>query len=250
MKIIKLANVFYNLIKKASKPSLQLLVDRAFDHYGLYPPDLKGIYDDPDKPTKTYAAKIDEGFMLIAIDEDPPRFFVKGEESSLEEIIERYKKSDAYKKSYPDKKWGIDSLIEDDENDKGEKKEEENDDPDLITDDSQITWPYTEEDWAHACEVEKMSEDFLKRHADKINWYNVSAYQDLSEDFIMEFFDNFDDKDWFNIFKFQHLSENFLLEFKKRFNIEPKLLNLKALWSLLPKYQKHISQSFFDKHKP
>ena len=48
----------------------------------------------------------------------------------------------------------------------------------------------------------------------KVNWYNISEHQKLSEDFIREFED---EVHWGRISSEQNLSEDFIREFKETF---------------------------------
>lgn len=43
--------------------------------------------------------------------------------------------------------------------------------------------------WRTICERQKLSDDFMRRHADKMNWWAVAYFQDYSEEFLLEFFD-------------------------------------------------------------
>ena len=38
--------------------------------------------------------------------------------------------------------------------------------------------------WTQLCKNEKLTEDFMRANADKINWIVVSGYQKLSEEFM------------------------------------------------------------------
>jgi len=42
------------------------------------------------------------------------------------------------------------------------------------------------------CRREKLSEEFIREHQDKVNWFDICYYQALSEDFIREFKDKVD----------------------------------------------------------
>jgi hypothetical protein len=44
-------------------------------------------------------------------------------------------------------------------------------------------------EWRTICERQKLSDDFMRRHADKMNWWAVAYFQDYSEEFLLEFFD-------------------------------------------------------------
>ena len=64
-------------------------------------------------------------------------------------------------------------------------------------------------DWDSISKYQKLSEEFIKKHQDDVNWDYISIHQKLSEDFIEEF----KDKLIFElIFKFQNLSDKFIEE--------------------------------------
>ena len=58
-----------------------------------------------------------------------------------------------------------------------------------------------------------MSESFIRKYHDKVNWKYISKCQSLSEEFIAEFKDSVN---WDCISEWQVLSESFILEFKDR----------------------------------
>ena len=64
-------------------------------------------------------------------------------------------------------------------------------------------------DWNCISEYQKLSEGFIDRHSKKLNWNFISIHQKLSEGFIAK---HADKVDWFYISRFQKLSE----EFKKK----------------------------------
>jgi hypothetical protein len=64
--------------------------------------------------------------------------------------------------------------------------------------------------WFDISIYQKLSEEFIREFADKVNWENISIYQTLSEDFIREFADKLD---WYSISFHQKLSEEFIREF-------------------------------------
>jgi len=92
----------------------------------------------------------------------------------------------------------------------------------------------------------------VKEFPVKVNWYNVSYYQKLSEDFIREFQNRID---WYNVSIRQKLSENFIREFQDRINwrwisYHQKLsedfireFQDKVDWTHISKYQK-LSEDF------
>jgi len=80
---------------------------------------------------------------------------------------------------------------------------------------------------------QKLSEEFIEKFQDKVNWNLISACQKLSEKFIKKFQDNVD---WVRISKYQKLSEEFIEKFQDKVN-----------WALISKYQK-LSESFIKKY--
>lgn len=57
--------------------------------------------------------------------------------------------------------------------------------------------------------VGKLSEEFIRKFSDKVDWRAITTYQTLSEDFIIEFSDKIS---WFRVGNYQKLSENFIRE--------------------------------------
>ena len=43
--------------------------------------------------------------------------------------------------------------------------------------------------WKEISKFQKLSENFMRDHHDKVDWTNITHYQKLSEDFISEFQD-------------------------------------------------------------
>ena len=68
-------------------------------------------------------------------------------------------------------------------------------------------------DWYYISSYQKLSEDFMREFKDKVYWDDISEYQKLSEDFIREFKDIVD---WKCISSYQKLSEDFIREFKDK----------------------------------
>ncbi len=111
--------------------------------------------------------------------------------------------------------------------------------------------------WWYVSMNQKLSESFIKEFKDKVNWYHISRYQNLSESFIREFKDKID---WSTISIYQKLSESFIREFKD--NIywphisgyqklsEPFIREFKdnVYWPYISKYQK-LSESFIREFK-
>jgi hypothetical protein len=72
--------------------------------------------------------------------------------------------------------------------------------------------------WWYISYLQKLSESFIEKYKDKVDWSRVSLYQKLSEDFI----EKYEDKvDWYCIFKYQKLSPEFKEKWKHKnaFNI-------------------------------
>ena len=67
----------------------------------------------------------------------------------------------------------------------------------------------TDVDWYNISYYQKLSEEFIRKFKDKVNWYSINYYQKLSEEFIREFKDRVY---WYNISKYQKLSEGFIIE--------------------------------------
>ena len=59
-------------------------------------------------------------------------------------------------------------------------------------------------DWMKISKYQNLSEQFIEKHADKLNWNLISEYQNLSEEFIER---NADKLDWYKISQYQKLSE-------------------------------------------
>jgi hypothetical protein len=64
--------------------------------------------------------------------------------------------------------------------------------------------------WYYISTYQKLSEDFIREFQDKVSWNCISTYQKLSEDFIREFQHKVS---WNNISRYQKLSEDFIREF-------------------------------------
>ena len=66
-----------------------------------------------------------------------------------------------------------------------------------------------EVDWESVSIYQQLSEDFIKKFKDKVNWEGISYFQKLSEEFIIKFQDRID---WKLISRYQKLSEDFVLD--------------------------------------
>jgi hypothetical protein len=81
---------------------------------------------------------------------------------------------------------------------------------------------------------QKLSEEFIEKHCDKIDWFWVSKYQKLSESFIEK---HYDKVYWGYISGYQKLSEEFI---EKHYD--------KVYWGCISKCQT-LSKEFRQKHK-
>ena len=110
--------------------------------------------------------------------------------------------------------------------------------------------------WNLVSAYQILSEPFMEKYQDKINWFSVSKYQVLSEPFIEKYIDKlnlvhisqnqklsetfiekYQDKlSWHHISKYQKLSEPFIEKFKNKVD-----------WYSISIYQK-LSESFIEKN--
>ena len=95
--------------------------------------------------------------------------------------------------------------------------------------------------WYLISKYQTLSEEFIEKHKDKVYWYNISRYQTLSEDFIEK---HCDEVDWYRISEYQKLSEDFIEKLSEDFIEKYKD---KLNWWYISKYQK-LSESFIEKH--
>jgi hypothetical protein len=79
-----------------------------------------------------------------------------------------------------------------------------------------------------------LSEEFIERHKDRVNWDCISQYQTLSEDFIER---NEDRVNWYWISQFQTLSEEFIERYKNRVD-----------WHWISRHQT-LSEEFIERNK-
>lgn len=87
--------------------------------------------------------------------------------------------------------------------------------------------------WKILPERQVLSENFIAKYADKIDWHVVSFYQVLSEDFIDR---NYDKVDWNSISSGQDLSEKFIEKHIDRVNMTGIC------------FKQKLSESFMEKH--
>jgi hypothetical protein len=72
-------------------------------------------------------------------------------------------------------------------------------------------------DWYLISRHKYLSEEFIKKHSDKVYWENISAYQKLSEEFIEEF----SDKLFWRLVDIQNkFSEKFVKKFINKLNMK------------------------------
>src|SRR5574344_694303 len=89
-------------------------------------------------------------------------------------------------------------------------------------------------DWSYISQFQKLSEDFIEKHINKVNWYRISKYQTISESFIEK---HIDKVEWDYISKYQKLSEEFIEKYID-----------KIYWYFISEYQT-LSEEFIEKHK-
>jgi len=66
-------------------------------------------------------------------------------------------------------------------------------------------------------QYQKLSEKFIEKFQDKINWMWISIKQKLSEEFIEKYKDKVD---WYEISRYQKLSEELVIKFKQHIDID------------------------------
>lgn len=75
---------------------------------------------------------------------------------------------------------------------------------------------FKKEHWDDLSEKYVLSEDMIRLFQNKLNWYNIARYQELSSSFIKEFID-YQLKDLMDIIcKYQLLSDEFFDEFRSK----------------------------------
>ena len=93
-------------------------------------------------------------------------------------------------------------------------------------------------DWITVSRYQKLSEDFIRKFQDKVNWDYISTYQKLSEDFIREFVFQVN---WYNISEYQKLSEDFIREFQYFVNLDNISNNQKLSDDFIKEFGLYIS---------
>lgn len=69
--------------------------------------------------------------------------------------------------------------------------------------------------WFYISE-QPMSEAFMRKYVNKLNWKKISKYQKLSREFISDFADKLE---WNYISEYQNITEDILYKFKDRLNL-------------------------------
>ena len=105
--------------------------------------------------------------------------------------------------------------------------------------------------------LKPMTESFIEKHQDKVNWVYISVYQKLSESFIEKFKDKVS---WYYISESQKLTESFIEKYEDKLDwycisILQKLTESfiekhqdKVNWSSISIYQK-LSENFIENYK-
>ena len=64
--------------------------------------------------------------------------------------------------------------------------------------------------------------EYLREHKNEVNWYNVSMFANLSEEFILEFYDNLK---WVNILFNETLTDELSDKFQKELGLDKYILS-------------------------
>lgn len=88
--------------------------------------------------------------------------------------------------------------------------------------------------WKNISQYHLLSEEYIKKFQNKVNFWRISQYQKLSEEFIVEFHDRVN---WTCISQYQKLSEEFINKFQDKVN-----------WIRISQYQK-LSEKFIKEFK-
>ena len=87
--------------------------------------------------------------------------------------------------------------------------------------------------WLYTSSFQKLSELFIKKHSEEVDWCLISKYQELSEGFIEK---NLELVSWYSISIYQKLSEDFIERHSDRLD-----------WSLISIHQ-NLSEDFIERH--
>lgn len=77
-------------------------------------------------------------------------------------------------------------------------------------------------DWYGVCNNQKLSEDFIRKYQDKVDWETISYRQKLSEEFIEEFSHKLD---WQCISEEQNLSKEFIIKHFNKLDTDSLFIN-------------------------
>ena len=87
-------------------------------------------------------------------------------------------------------------------------------------------------DWESVCANQNLSEEFIEKYKDKIDWDSLSIFGELTEDFIEKYNDKLD---WNDICHYQRLSESFMEKYQDKIN-----------WQIISRDQS-LSEQFIEK---
>lgn len=100
-------------------------------------------------------------------------------------------------------------------------------------------------DWTEICKYQYLTEEFMTKYYNKLDYYEIAEYQKLSEGFIMKYHKKlynyklfiyqklnteileylhkmhiFGNTQWYNIARHQDLKESFILKYKDKFDFD------------------------------
>lgn len=87
--------------------------------------------------------------------------------------------------------------------------------------------------WFEISTFQNLSEEFIEFYIGHLDWRSVSNYQKLSESFIEKYADKVD---WYYITRFQNLSESFIEKYINKVNFDVLI------------YSQNLSDEFLKKH--
>lgn len=96
------------------------------------------------------------------------------------------------------------------------------------------------------CSNYQLTEDFIRKYHDKVDWRCISIYQNLSENLIREFCDKVD---WIYISINQKLSEEFIEEFQHKVDWYSISEYQKLSEEFIKKFQNRVNWYFISKHQ-
>ena len=101
-------------------------------------------------------------------------------------------------------------------------------------------------DWFYISKFQKLSEEFIREFKDEIDWVWISEYQKLSEGFIREFQNKVY---WNNISAYQKLSENFIREFRDKVKWYDISVFQKLSESFIREFQNRVNWKWISKYQ-